>query len=63
MNRLTVRRTAVYVNGLHVGASEGGGGYGTPLSPKYRGKYVSPPHEIFYNKFYIYLLNLVYCLC
>ena len=43
MNRLTVRRTAVYVNGLHVGASEGGGGYGTPLSPKYRCKYVSPP--------------------
>ena len=55
MNRLTVRRTAVYVNGLHVGASEGGGGYGTPLSPKYRCKYVSPPMQYFIINFiYIY---------
>ena len=43
-----------------------GGGVSDPPPLKNMGgaKYVSPPpHDIFYNKLYIYILYLAYCLC
>ena len=39
-----------------IGASEQGGrGYRTPHSKIWGAKYVLPPHEICYNKLYIYI--------
>ena len=55
---------------IYRGVGTGGSGVSDPPPPppppfKNMGgaKYVLPPHEMCINKLYIYILNLVYCLC